>query len=151
MMNQPPMMSWSPGDRVPNGYRIRYKYNERQLIVGGSILAGSFTVTTLIASAIGVSGFGFLFAPMGAVPVVGAFPLAAMGPALGVGPGTIGALIGLGVVQGVGFTILMHGLGTRKTLGLVPRCDDARNEGEHLVVAPLVSPSMAGLSLGGVL
>jgi hypothetical protein len=146
-----PTMSWSPGDRVPNGYRIRYQYNERKLIVGGSILAGSFTVTTLIASAIGVTGFGFLFAPLGGIPVIGAFPLAAMGTNVGIGPGTVGALIGLGVLQGVGFTILMQGIGSRKTLGLVPRCDEARNEGEHLVVAPLVSPTMAGLSLGGAL
>ncbi len=141
---------WSPGDAVPNGYKIRYKYSEKKLLVGGSILAGSFIATSLIASGIAFTGIGAIYAPAATVPVIGAFPVAAVGAIAGVGPGTVAALVGLGLVQGVGFTILMNGVATRKPLGIVPQCE-ARNEGDRFVITPLVSPTMAGLSFGGAL
>ncbi len=143
-------MGWSPGEPPPRGYRIRYKYNERQLIAGGSILAGSFVVTTMIAAGIATSGIGFIYAHAALVPVLGPFPVAAVGALAGIGPGTVGALLTLGVVQAAGFGVLIHGVTHRKPLGVVPECE-ARNEGERIVVAPIVSPSMAGISLGGAL
>lgn len=147
---RPVAPSFDPRDPVPDGYRIRYQYSTKELIAGGSILAFSFTVTTLIASGIAAAGIpGVLFAPMGGIPVVGSYPLAALSALTGVGPGTVGALIGFGVLQDVGFAILIHGLATRKPIGLERDC--TKDHGSTWTLSPLAMPGGAGLSVGGAL
>lgn len=136
---------WRPGDPAPPGYRFRRPDRTKMLIASGSVLAASYTVTTLIASGIAVSGFGVIFAPVGAVPVLGPFALAPLSKALGAGDGTAGALIGLGVVQAVSFGILIRGVVTRKPTGIEPDCAG------DLTVSPMAAPGLTGLAISGSL
>jgi len=150
VFNSPPLPDVKPWESVPNGYRVKYAYNEKELITGGAILGLSFTATTLVASGMAFGGFNFLVAPAGAVPVIGAFPLAGFGAVFGAGPGTVAGILALGVTQSIGFGLLMHGLASRKRIGIVPVCD-AKNDGDSLIVTPMASPSAAGLLIGGAL
>jgi hypothetical protein len=116
------------------------------IIGGGSVLALSFTATTLIAGAMASTGIGgIFFAPVGGIPLAGAFPLAGLAAATGAGGGTVGTLIGLGAAQIIGFSIMIHGIVHRTPDRLEPDCRGG------LVLRPLVSPRSAGLSLSGSL
>lgn len=138
---------WQPGQAPPPGYRIRYTVSPTQVIGGASTLALSHTVTTLVAAGIANTGtFGIFAAPIGSVPVIGGFPLAAFAAAIGAGPGTIATLIALSATQSIGFGIMIHGIVKRKPAGIVPDCDRP-----VLSVSPVVSPQMAGVAFGGSL
>ena len=145
--------AWKPGDLTPEGYRPTYKYNMTEIYAGGGILAGSFLITTLIASTIVASGsVSLMFAPAAGVPVVGAYPVAAVGATTGLLPeGTVGVLVALGVLQDIGFGVLMHGLASRKKDGIVEDCKPVHGDGWSLRLAPMVSPNVAGVALGGAL
>lgn len=148
VFDSPPL--GAPVEEPRRGFRIKYAYNEKELITGGAILGLTFTATTLIGSGMAFSGFGFLVAPAAAVPVIGPYPLAGFGAALGAGQGTVAGILALGVGQAIGFGLLMHGLASRKRIGIVPVCD-AKNDGDSLLLTPIATPNAAGLSIGGAL
>ena len=119
------------------------------MIGGGATLALAYTVTTLIGSGMMATGFpGIFIGPIGSIPLVGAYPMAALGALKDAGVGTTAVLIGLGAVQAAGFAVLLRGIVAKTPVGLVRSCDE---ESAELTVAPLVSPQAGGITLGGTL
>lgn len=113
--------TWTPGAPVPAGYRIRAKHQLGKTVAGAALLGLGYTATTLIGSRIALSGFpGIFLAPQASIPVFGAFALGGTSPFAGVGPGTMGVLLGLGVVQSVGLGVMVSGLRGRTVEGLEP-------------------------------
>ncbi|MFO0591447.1 MAG: hypothetical protein U0441_28115 [Polyangiaceae bacterium] len=145
--------AWKPGDDVPLGFRPVYKYNMTEIYAGGGILAGSFVITTLIASTmIATNPINVIYAPSAGFPVIGAYPVAGVGASIGAIPtGTVAMLIAFGALQDIGFGVLLHGLTTRKRVGIEEDCRPLHGDGWSLRLSPMVSPNVAGVSFGGAL
>ncbi|MEZ4311850.1 MAG: hypothetical protein R3F14_27785 [Polyangiaceae bacterium] len=142
-----PVAMWTAGDVAPPGYRIRHTVPYRWVIGGASLLALSYTATTLIAWGVANTGpLGAIFAPIASAPVVGGFGLAAPAALMNAGEGTVSALIALSVAQSVGLGIMIKGLRDKTPVELVPDCEPAR-----LSITPMVGPKMGGIAIGGAL
>lgn len=150
VLDAPPFPYEEADALPPPGMRVRYKYNVKEILTGAAILSLAYTGTTIATSGVATTLVGAFAAPVGYLPVVGAYPMAGVAAALEAGPGTVAGFVALGVAQSIGFGLLIHGLATRQRIGIVPKCAGVSRE-EGLVLSPMVGAGFGGLSIGGAL
>lgn len=146
----PPIAAPVGDEETPSGYRFKYEYNVKEIITGASIFGLSYTATTLAASGIAAGGFAAALLPVGVMPLLGPYPMAAFAAGTGAGPGTVAGIVALGVGQAIGFGLMIHGIASRKKIGFAPLCGSNGLE-RTLTLTPMAAPNAGGMMIGGAL